>query len=526
MPTIQNLHYDLLVIILRLSLPPVDVDDNEPSSDPCPEYVTALYSLRSICEVWRGLIDETPCFWTVVCGALPIEVNSAFLAKSGQSHLTVHCSEEARVDQFMELARHHRNRWATLAFQLPASCMVTLMGYLDAPAPKLQNLTSLLYGFSPDEARYINLLGGETQNIRSLSLRQARIQLQPNAFTGLKKLILSEIQTETGNLTSQYIVDILACSAGLGILDLYRVDVFPTPIEGRSPTLHLPLLTVLRITGIHPLAADHILRCIILEPAIVTQLHIELWPHELLFDPTGFLSENLSPYAAVYKHLNARCDGSTLQASGLETLTWTSQNGKRHHFSLHVWCLGFPAGLQWMEDALEDEWPGVCLRVNLTPGIRAAFSASKTSRIVTGIEVPFLCDPYNDGTRLDIALDAVAGLESGDDLQTSEVTAPSFPVLRNISFVNLMGGLAKIEQALQQRFAKRRRMALRLPDVQVKLSYSRCLWRCSSTILSLDTIERIRRIDGVRDFRIETKMGEKGIPAVVWCEASSDVVWG
>ncbi|KAG8914702.1 hypothetical protein FRC00_011321 [Tulasnella sp. 408] len=407
--------------------------------------------------------------------------------------------------------------------------MVTVPGYLGEPAPKLQNFTLLLPGFPPDGARQINLLGGETQNIRTLRLQQAQIQWLPNAFTGLKRLILSDIRTQTGNLTSQYIVDILACSASLEILDLNRVDVLPTPIEGRSPTLLLPLLTDLRLRGVQPLAADYILRCIILEPGIVTQLHIELWDHELLFDPTRFLSETLPSYAALYKHLNARCGGSTLEAAGAETLYWTAQNGHCHRFLFHVWCVGFLAGLQWMEDALGDEWPGVCLRLEMTLSIQTAFSASKTSRIVTGIEVPFLSDAATDTdrTRLDMALDAISGPESGDDLQTSEATAPPFPVLRTISFVNLMGGLDRIEQALRQRFAKRRRMALRLPDLQVKLSYSQCLWRCrSGTILSLDAIERIRRIDGVRDFRIENKMGEKGIPAVVWCEASSGVVWG
>ncbi|KAG9030290.1 hypothetical protein FS837_003316, partial [Tulasnella sp. UAMH 9824] len=451
MSKIQNLYYELLVAILHLSLPPVDVGDRGLSpSDPCPQYVTALYSLRSICGLWRSLIDETPCFWSVVCAALPMEVNSAFFAKSGQSHLTVHCSEEARVDQFMELDKHHRNRWVTAAFQLPASYMATFSGYLGDPAPKLQSLTFLLPGSPLDEAQHINLLGGETQNIRSLSFHQARIQWLPNAFTGLKRLILSEIRTQTGNLTSQYIVDILACSASLETLDLNGVDVLPTPIEGRSPPLHLPLLTALRLRAVHPLAADYILRCIIPEPGIVTQLHIELWHHELLFDPTRFLSETLPPYAALYKHVNARCDGSTLQASGVETLYWTAQNGKRYRFLFHVWCVGFLAGLQWMADALVDEWPGVCLRLNLTPGIQTAFSASKTSRIVTGIEIPFLSDTNADRTRLDMALDAVSGLESGDDLQTSEATAPSFPVLRAISFVNFMGGLDRIEQALQR----------------------------------------------------------------------------
>lgn len=139
-------------------------------------------------------MDETPSFWNVVCGVLPMEVNAASMAKSGQSPLIVHCpfTIPDLVVEFMELVNSQRSRWVAASFELDASDLDSVTSYLADPAPQLQTL-----GIKGDQlARYpeagINLLGGQTQNIRKLGLSFTPIQWSPDSFIGLKSLQLHQ----------------------------------------------------------------------------------------------------------------------------------------------------------------------------------------------------------------------------------------------------------------------------------------------------------------------------------------------
>lgn len=527
---IQSLPHELLAIVLHMSLLPLDLDSHGLwSADPCPKYLSSLHSLRYVCAAWRDLVDGTPYLWNVVCAALPMAVNSALLAKSGQSHVVVHASEEApTLDEFMGLAIRHRSRWGAIALQLPNGYIGSVARYLAGPAPQLQKITLSL---GLEDASWtgpgIKLLGGQAQNIRDLNIYAAPIQWLPNAFAGLRSLKLTFVETHTGGgLPAQYIVDILACSPTLETLDLFGTEVIPTPIDTGSPRWHLPLLTSLRLEVVSAMGADCILRRITVEPKIMTRLAIHLNPDEADFDPSRFLSETLAPFASAYQELNKRCNGSKLALDQSGKFTWTGQYEERYSFILNL-GVNLTDGISWLEQAVGGDGPGVFLPLYLDglaiEGAAQAFTALQGPGLVTEISV------YTGSSipGLDIMLDAISGRASPhSDLATS----PGFPALHTITLFNWAWNLEKLEKALKGRFFNQTAMDPPLPALFIKILYPTSLWQKGiKRIPRFRTAQRIRRIKGVRGMRIESGLGEyamRGMLAVVWCEVSSNVTWG
>ncbi|KAG8914703.1 hypothetical protein FRC00_011322 [Tulasnella sp. 408] len=513
-----------------MSLLPLDLDGHGfYSSDPCPKYLSCLHSLRYVCTAWRDLVDGTPYLWNVACAALPMAVNSAMLAKSGQSLVVVHASEEApTLDEFMGLAIRHRSRWGAIALQLPNGYIGSVARYLADPAPRLQKITLSL---GPENAPWtgpgINLLGGQAQNIRDLNIYAAPIQWLPNAFAGLRSLKLTFIETHTGGgLPAQSIVDILACSPTLETLDLFGTEVIPTTIDTGSPRSHLPLLTSLRLELMSAMGADCILRRITVEPKIMTRLAISLNLDEADFDPSRFLSETLAPFASVYEQLNKRCGGSKLALDPIGKFVWTGQYEERYSFILSL-KIKVPDAILWLEQAVGVGGPGVFLPLHLdgltSEGAAQAFTALQGRGVVTEISV------YTGSSipGLDMILDAISGRAG----PRSDLAArPGFPALHTITLFNWAWNLEKLEKALKGRFFNQEAMDSPLTDLLIKILYPTSLYmKGIKRIPRFRTAQRIRRIKGVRGMRIENGLGEyaiRGMLAVVWCEVSSSVTWG
>ncbi|KAG9029531.1 hypothetical protein FS837_003537 [Tulasnella sp. UAMH 9824] len=400
---IQSLPHELLAIVLHLSLLPLDLDGHTFwSPDPCPKYLASLHSLRCVCAAWRDLVDGTPYLWNVVCAALPMAGNSALLAKSGQSHVVVHASEEApTLDQFMGLVIRHRSRWGTIALQLLNRDIGSVARYLADPAPQVQKITlSLGLDNAPWTGPGLNLLGGQVQNIRDLDIYATPIQWLPNAFAGLRSLKWTFIETRTGGgLPAQSIVDILAC----------------------SPTLSLSAM-----------GADCILRRITVEPKIMTRLEIRLNPDEADFDASRFLSETLAPFASAYQQLNKRCNGSKLALDQIGKFVWTGHYEERYSFTLNL-GITVPNGISWLEQAVGVEGPGVFLPLHLdgltTEEAAQAFTALQSPGVVTEISV------YTGSSRpgIDMMLDAISGRAGSE---SEPATSPAFPALHTITLFN------------------------------------------------------------------------------------------
>ncbi|KAG8898324.1 hypothetical protein FRC00_002992 [Tulasnella sp. 408] len=434
------------------------------------------------------------------------------------------------VVEFMELANSQRSRWATASFHFSESDADSVASYLADPAPQLQSLSLERDSLAEDIETSISLLGGQTQNIRNLHIFATPIQWSSNPFTSLKSLKLIEVKIHDGGPTIQHILDILAHSPALETLTLSRTELIPTPIDTHSPKLRLPLLKILSFFSISAITVEQILDRIAVDTDIVTQIDIS--PKQSISNASHFLTETLPPFAPVFRRLNKHCDGSTLKVFPSGEFFWRSKIKQGHSFLVRVRGIGIQAFLPWLEQAVGTDGVGVLLRLDLyasTGGEMEMLSIFERSRIVTEVDVTF---GLNSSCQ-DAVLDAVSRIEEVGDGQAGRVAIPSFPSLHSILLDNWTGSLDRIEQALQKRFAQRAMMKARLPDLFVNISYLRVGERVandSEGILHYDDTHRIRRIGGVRDFRIrdvpEDEESYAGILAVVWCEASSRVVWG
>ncbi|KAG9042844.1 hypothetical protein FS837_010317 [Tulasnella sp. UAMH 9824] len=397
-----------------------------------------------------------------------MEVNSTLIAKSGQSPLIVHWSDTRPelVVEFMELVNSQRS-----------------------PAP---------------------------------------LQWSSNPFTGLKSFKLTHVRIRDEGPTIQQILDILACSPALETLGLETTELVPTPIDTYSPKLRLSLLKFLSFCSISAITVEQIFDRIAVDPDIVTHIDIYPLPDEENSNASRFLTETLPPFAPVFSRLNKHYDGSMLSNLLSGDFIWGSKNRRGHYFRVGFRGIGIQAFFPWVEQTVGIEDPGVLLHLDLsvfTVENRGMFSTFERSKIVSEMEVN---TAFNSASR-DAMLDAVSRIEEAGDGRPGMV--PSFPSLHTIRLDNWTGSLDGIERALRKRFAKRAMMQVRLPDLLVKISYfSVRNANDSKGILFYDNTHRIREIDGVRDFRIEDVVKGKeryaGILAVVWCEASSRVVWG
>lgn len=345
---------------------------------------------------------------------------------------------------------------------------------------------------------------------------------------------VSNIKIHNGSPTVQHILDILACSPALEVLELTHTELVPTPIDTNSPKLRLPLLKSLTITAVFATPVEPILDRIAVDPDTVTRIDIHLYPDIQIFNASHFLTETLAPFAPVFRRLNKHCDGSTLEIRRREDFIWKSKSRRVHSFEFGLRGIGMQAFLPWLEQAVGTDDFGVSLLLDLPPiapvDTRSVSTLGK-SRIITGMEILLRFGPSLRGQ--DVVLDAVSRIEEAGDGQAGIVAIPSFPSLQTILFDGWTDSLDGIEETLRKRFAKRAMMKALLPDLLVEISYRPINGRVANSsegILAYDDTHRIRTIDGVRDFRIRD--GEEywrrsaGILAVVWCESSSRAVWG
>ncbi|KAG9040788.1 hypothetical protein FS837_000184 [Tulasnella sp. UAMH 9824] len=457
-----------------------------------------------------------------------MEVNEALLLKSLQTHLLVHCIQsDEPPDEFLRLADRHRHRWATVVFQPSIFHGKKVASYLSEPAPRLQSLIiSEVTGYMSDPLPNIRLLGGRTHNIRHLDIGATQIEWLPNAFIGLKGLILTSIWFE--HLTVQYFLDVLAASPTLEFLELIDIKILPTPIEARSPPLHLTLLRSLCLSSVSTIAAECILRRITFDPHVINIIDIRLPHEEPESDQIRFLRETLPLYSPVYRQLNARCGPGYLQVDSVGSFIWKAKNNRGWSLAFGAPEIVFSDSLAWIEQVVGVNSPGVFVRLhprffNAIPD--QVVPVLKVSRIVTGMEVNL----KPEGAGRGIVLDAFSGLDAGEDVHTSTDSIPSFPALHTVHFRNWTWRLDGIGRDMERRFAKRIVMALPVPDLNVQISYSARVWAYGEErMISFDALQKIRRIEGVMDLRVgmDQEQPEPGLLAVVWCETLSCVVWG
>lgn len=305
------------------------------------------------------------------------------------------------------------------------------------------------------------------------------------------------------------------------------VSIIPSPTDTFSSNVLLPRLQYFRLRGIPGTVVDWLLRRILVTAEVITQFHVGFLENPSSVDSNRFLLETLLPFVQVYKRLNPPCDGPgshlmTLPSGGF---TWNAHSNQNYRFSLVIPTVQFSTSLRWLEDVIGTDGPGMTTTLYLRGVVPEPLQTLKRSKIVSGLLLVVMA-----GIEcLDPVLDVLEGAkpEAGIDSISDEV--PGFPALDMIHLINWPWNLSKVEKMLTTRFSRQRSMGLSFPDLQVELGcpLSRALAGPQpERILHLETMQRVRSLEGVKGVRLRKKRAQPGFLAVVWSEELSQPVCG
>lgn len=519
MPAISNLPYELFVLILDLSMPPIDILGLH-EVDTCHEFVKFLNALGSVCRGWRDVVHSTASFWKVVCVTFPMTLNSVILSRSRECQVFIHyqgskVAGDIESQNFLQLTEEHRHRWVAVVLEASSGDIASLLlNHITSPAPLLQSIklsiTHLERTLEP-----MTLLGSQTQNLRNFQLRSISIQWPSHTLTNLKTLVLSNILENAP--TTQHLLDILSCSPALEILELDWIMIIPSPINNPFPCIRLPYLRCFRLRWISAEVVDILLQSLSVTAGVITQFNIAISANDPVVDWDRYFSETLSPFVQVYKHLNTSCvdQSSSLSHHGF---AWRAFPRSSERFSLVIPRAQFSTGLRWLENVIGIGDPGVMASLYLRGGVPGPLAALERSRVLSKLALNIM-----SGVEcVEPVFNSLEGSGSGDGTDPMSDSLPAFPALHRLRLFNWSWDISRVEHMLLRRFSKRRTMGLSFPDLQIEFD---SVGYHPDRIIPLETANQIRRMEGVKVLRLGSRM-KPGCLAVVWCEELWQPVWG
>ncbi|KAG9041321.1 hypothetical protein FS837_012420, partial [Tulasnella sp. UAMH 9824] len=343
---------ELLIIILQASLPilnPHSLLEYEMEM-----YLKNLSLLRLVSRRWRDLVDDTPSLWPVLCSTIPRMVNQTSITRSGEapvivyfgsSHITFgrgHSDEHP--DGFTELVGSIRDRWKVVWVRMRAA--PDAWEYLNSPAPMIEAV-HLKWSY-PYRPLNLELLGGETHNIRYLDLDCVRIPWSRSEFRGLKHLELSYADGE--GLTMDVILDVLANSSDMEYLSI-NSTAFPVSAAPFLHPIHLPHLRTIKLTNLPGPRIFPLLR------------HIEA-PHcqiiHVIESEPGtneWLDESIGLFEPLLREMHKRAGGSRLDVAP-HSLDWRAclepWMGNELGFNVSLRSNSFASLLRWVERVVDE----------------------------------------------------------------------------------------------------------------------------------------------------------------------------
>ncbi|KAG8954803.1 hypothetical protein FRC00_005703 [Tulasnella sp. 408] len=236
---------ELLIIIFQAFLQIVDPMSLDWKGS-CKAYMEILFSLRLVSRTWRDILDNTPSVWVVLTSTVPLSVNHMSITRSGRAPLIIHFGDldgsSIQPQEFTELVGPVRDRWKEVCVDEDAA--LTVWKYLNSPAPMLETVrlhTNRRFGM-PSES--LELLGGETHNIRHLDLHGSIVNWNRSTFRGLRHLRLAYV--DQYGLTMDMLLDILADSPDLEYLYINSMT-FPVSVTPPLLPILLPHLRTIEL---------------------------------------------------------------------------------------------------------------------------------------------------------------------------------------------------------------------------------------------------------------------------------------
>ncbi|KAG8945321.1 hypothetical protein FRC04_000856 [Tulasnella sp. 424] len=239
----NNLPTEILLVILQLSLPPLDLQTLH-DWNCCRSYMKALLKLRLISTLWKEVVDTSPWLWAVLSSKLPLEQNITNIHRSGDRPLLIHYAGRLPLFERREkLASDHkflfhigeiRHRWQLVWFDELDKGGV--FRSIDEPASQLQTLHIHSRHIELREEEELLKIGEQLPSIKHLDLKGVLLSQSMSPLLGLITLELDGIR---GNgIAAHWLLETVDGSPNLERLSLKNV-----PLRLPAPSASVPTIT-------------------------------------------------------------------------------------------------------------------------------------------------------------------------------------------------------------------------------------------------------------------------------------------
>ncbi|KAG8910812.1 hypothetical protein FRC01_006115 [Tulasnella sp. 417] len=507
-PTAYQLPTEILTYIIHWALPSVKITPAHAvtTSD---AYMRLLYALRQVSKRWQDLVDGTPSFWTVILSTLPFHANNATIFRSASGPLTIvfEDSEEPntsdRGSAFLGMIAHTRSRWSTI--YLNGCSENCLAGFLATPAPLLR--TVAVFDSWREGEEPLELLGGQTANLRHVELSEVPLQWRTGLFMELKSLSMTAV---TSDLTTNHIIDFLEASPGLEELCI-EGDFELSPNQASFPLITLSRLRTIRLAGDRGKAVDCILRHVRVPSWLTFYVNLGAqWGYD--FDYQLFMNETMEPFQETFREIHIK-NGASGMWFNSHAFRWQSftpgHAGGKRVFS--IFMEGFhPMGVRWVERILRGE-TGLQVEFGYIPVLGSVLRGLAHLRCLTRVSIT-----VND------VQDVHAILRFLYQPLGPSPSTPSLPCLRELSLQSWGWNAQDILDMVQRRWTAFSEPNLDPPPLTINIWRGPFGWNDDRRpILDLATLDKIRGAKGVECVRVVEKHDVDGMLAIIWNEETS-----
>lgn len=517
LPPICQLPIELIIGIFQLALPEIPFVSGYPYIY-SRSYIRTLYLIRSVTRRWRGIIDGVPSFWTTIDSTFPPHINEASILRSSNLPLSIiyrhpqlpHEIQNPSATEFLKTIAHTRPRWSTVALDLyhPA----TISDYLGAPLPLLQTVAVRDLTYTDQSAAPVELLGGNTTNLRFVVLSGVSIHWRMGSFVRLKHLSLGHNAGD--GMKGSYLLNVLDASPGLQVLKLKGISTTTPP---PSPITTLHHLKYIKLYYCDIELVEWI--CHQIRAPSCTRLVLSM-DEEQVFDIPHFLSETLKPFHDILRTIHKRLGKSDIRLDS-DGIQWVVSDYARDKQGLSIFFDGFfdPFFIHWVSQILQNE-----------PGLQIIFADGATSSKAVLESLA----PLRNVTRVTIrdgwhGVDVSAALRFlGEPPSTtaSLPLLPSLPCLREVKISSLHWEIQDVLNMVQSRFRELSSEGMEEPLLSIKVDRGGShVFGITRPIIDLATLVKTREASGVKCVQLGGWKDPKGMLAVAWNEEASKPVW-
>lgn len=511
-PAISKLPTELLNSILHLTLPHVEFTSWDEAST-SRQYMQALYTTRSVSKQWQEVLDGTPSFWTVVLSTLPQHVNNATMIRSANLPLSVvyeypgewNTHGHPSSERFLRTIAHTRSRWSVLVLDI--SDDTHMPGYLAAPAPLLQTIVVRSSCQEDLDREPLELLGGQTDNIRYVAISAALIRWKMGLFTQLKVLNLTSLRY---NLTASHVVDFLQASPDLEELCIESALELATS-KISPPIITLSHLKFIDLECSDIKATEYILQHIRAPSCIKFTVCIG---EEDEPDLSRFMHETLNPFQDILRRIHTKNGTSNMTVKSFE-FEWRSNTEADGEcgFSIQIgtYC---PMGIHWVEQVLQEEH-----------GLQVVFSYGAMLSEMRDI-APMRCvTSVSVSTQWSKRLRRL--LQHLYQPLSPSACVPPLPNLRELLLPPTGWSAQDLLDTVQLRCSMFSKTTIDQPPLTINIRRENFILNSGlTTIPDLAILTKIKSTGGVGGVRFLAPQREDGMLAVIWNEEASAPTWG